>query len=270
MKNSTIALAPSSAKSPYYQEQGNEVSLFQYAFEHQLPVLIKGPTGCGKTRFVAHMAEKLNKPLYTVACHDDLTAADLVGRHLIGPNGTYWQDGPLTRAVREGGICYLDEIVEARKDTTVVLHPLADDRRILPLERTGEILEAAPGFMLVVSYNPGYQNLLKGMKPSTRQRFVALRFDYPAPEIERKILIEECNIDQHLAYKLIELATALRRLEQNDLDEVASTRLLIYAARMMSSGMPALEVCRCCLAEPLSDDPLTVEALMDVARIYFD
>lgn len=254
----------------FYQEQKNEVSLFEYAYQHQLPVLIKGPTGCGKTRFVQHMAEKLNKPLYTVACHDDLTAADLVGRHLIGPNGTYWQDGPLTRAVREGGICYLDEVVEARKDTTVVLHPLADDRRILPLERTGELLEAAPGFMLVVSYNPGYQNLLKGMKPSTRQRFVALRFDYPDPKVEQEILIKECNIDAHLAYKLIELAGALRRLEDNDLDEVASTRLLIYAARMMSSGMPALEVCRCCLAEPLTDDPITVEALMDVARIYFD
>jgi len=260
----------SEQKGLFYQEQKNEVSLFEYAYEHQLPVLIKGPTGCGKTRFVQHMADKLNKPLYTVACHDDLTAADLVGRHLIGPNGTYWQDGPLTRAVREGGICYLDEVVEARKDTTVVLHPLADDRRILPLERTGELLEAAPGFMLVVSYNPGYQNLLKGMKPSTRQRFVALRFDYPDPKVEQEILMKECNIDSHLAYKLIELAGALRRLEDNDLDEVASTRLLIYAARMMSSGMPALEVCRCCLAEPLTDDPITVEALMDVARIYFD
>jgi len=259
-----------SSNELFYQEQGNEVTLFNHAFEHQLPVLIKGPTGCGKTRFIAHMAKRLNKPLYTVACHDDLTAADLVGRHLIGPEGTYWQDGPLTRAVREGGICYLDEVVEARKDTTVVLHPLADDRRILPLERTGELLEAAPGFMLVVSYNPGYQNLLKGMKPSTRQRFVALRFDYPVPEIEQQILIKETGVDAHLAFKLVELASALRKLEQNDLDEVASTRLLIYAARMISSGMNALDVCRCCLAEPLSDDPQTVKALMDVAKIYFD
>ncbi len=257
-------------KAPFYQPQGNEISLFNHAFEHQLPVLIKGPTGCGKTRFVAHMAEKLNKPLYTVACHDDLTAADLVGRHLIGPEGTYWQDGPLTKAVREGGICYLDEVVEARKDTTVVLHPLADDRRVLPLERTGELLEAAPGFMLVVSYNPGYQNLLKGMKPSTRQRFVALRFDYPSPEVEQQILIKEAGADPHLAFKLVELAGALRLLEQNDLDEVASTRLLIYAARMIGSGVKELDVCRCCLAEPLSDDPQTVNALMDVAKIYFD
>ncbi len=254
----------------FYKEQGHEVSVFEYAYQHHLPLLIKGPTGCGKTRFIAHMAEKLNKPLYTVACHDDLTAADLVGRHLIGPNGTYWQDGPLTKAVREGGICYLDEVVEARKDTTVVLHPLADDRRVLPLERTGELIEASPDFMLVVSYNPGYQNLLKGMKPSTRQRFVALRFDYPEAKVEQDILIKEAKIDAHLAYKLVELGQALRKLEQSDLDEVASTRLLIYAAKMMSSGMNALDVCRSCLAEPLSDEPDTVNAIMDVARIYFD
>ncbi len=163
-------------------------------------MLIKGPTGCGKTRFIAHMAEKLNKPLYTVSCHDDLTAADLVGRHLIGPNGTYWQDGPLTKAVRNGGICYLDEVVEARKDTTVVLHPLADDRRVLPIERTGEVIEASPDFMLVVSYNPGYQNLLKGMKPSTRQRFVALRFNYPEAKLEQEILIKESGVSPHLAF----------------------------------------------------------------------
>ncbi|MFT5757952.1 MAG: nitric oxide reductase NorQ protein [Alteromonadaceae bacterium] len=268
--NAVTLQAANKLKEPlYYQEQANEVALFTYAFEHQLPVLIKGPTGCGKTRFIAHMAEKLNKPLYTVACHDDLTAADLVGRHLIGPNGTYWQDGPLTRAVREGGICYLDEVVEARKDTTVVLHPLADDRRILPLERTGELLEAAPGFMLVVSYNPGYQNLLKGMKPSTRQRFVALRFNYPNAAVEQEILIKETGVNEPLAVRLVELAHALRRLEHSDLDEAASTRLLIYAAQMMHSGMNALDVCRCCLAEPLSDDPDTVDAIMDVAKIYF-
>ncbi|MGB1199342.1 MAG: CbbQ/NirQ/NorQ/GpvN family protein [Thalassotalea sp.] len=258
------------ADALYYQQQDNEVALFEYAYGHQLPVLIKGPTGCGKTRFVAHMAEKLNKPLYTVACHDDLTAADLVGRHLVGPQGTYWQDGPLTKAVREGGICYLDEVVEARKDTTVVLHPLADDRRILPLERTGELIEAAPGFMLVVSYNPGYQNLFKGMKPSTRQRFVALRFGYPDPKIEQDIIIKETGVEPSIAFKLVELAQALRRLEENDLEEVASTRLLIYAAKMMSSGMNPIEVCRCCLAEPLSDDLQTVNSIMEVVKIYFD
>lgn len=268
MTSSTTSAIPINSDI-FYQPQDNEVQLFEYAYAHQLPLLIKGPTGCGKTRFVAHMAEKLGRPLYTVACHDDLTAADLVGRHLIGPNGTYWQDGPLTRAVREGGICYLDEIVEARKDTTVVLHPLADDRRLLPIERTGEELAAAEGFMLVVSYNPGYQNILKGMKASTRQRFVALRLNYPDPLLESQILMAESQIEQSLAVKLIELAGSLRRLD-SDLDEVVSTRLLIYAARMMSSGMSPLAVCRCCLAEPLSDDISTVEALMDVARLYFD
>lgn len=272
--NASVALAADNIeeKAPplYYQEQGNEVALFEYAYGNQLPVLIKGPTGCGKTRFVAHMAEKLNKTLYTVACHDDLTAADLVGRHLVGPEGTYWQDGPLTKAVREGGICYLDEVVEARKDTTVVLHPLADDRRILPLERTGELIEAKPGFMLVVSYNPGYQNLFKGMKPSTRQRFIALRFGYPAPKVEQDIIIKETGVDANTASKLVELAQALRRLEENDLDEVASTRLLIYAAKMMTSGMDPIEVCRCCLAEPLSDDLQTVNSIMEVVKIYFD
>ena len=272
--NASVAIAADNTKRSqeplYYQEQDNEVGLFEYAYNHHLPVLIKGPTGCGKTRFVAHMAEKLNKPLYTVACHDDLTAADLVGRHLVGPEGTYWQDGPLTKAVREGGICYLDEVVEARKDTTVVLHPLADDRRILPLERTGELIEAAPGFMLVVSYNPGYQNLFKGMKPSTRQRFVALRFGYPESQVEQDIIIKETGVEPSIAFKLVELAQALRRLEENDLDEVASTRLLIYAAKMMSSGMDPIEVCRCCLAEPLSDDLQTVNSIMEVAKIYFD
>lgn len=271
MTQSSVALAtPLVSPLPYYQAQGNEVALFEYAFNNQLPVLLKGPTGCGKTRFVEHMAKKLNKPLYTVACHDDLTAADLVGRHLIGADGTYWQDGPLARAVREGGICYLDEVVEARKDTTVVLHPLADDRRILPLERTGELLEAAPGFMLVVSYNPGYQNMFKGMKPSTRQRFVAMRFEYPQSELEQKIIIDESGADPHLAHKLVELAAAMRKLEQHDLEEAASTRLLVYAARMISSGMPPLQACRACLAEPLTDDIETVEALMEVANVYFE
>ena len=267
---SNAASASDLSAIPFYQPHDDEIDMFHFARINHLPLLLKGPTGCGKTRFVEHAAEQINRPLYTISCHDDLSAADLIGRHLIDSSGTYWQDGPMTKAVREGGICYLDEVVEARKDTTVVLHPLADDRRVLPLERTGELLEAAPGFMLVVSYNPGYQNLLKGMKPSTRQRFVALRFDYPTVEVEQQILINETGVDAHLAFKLVELAGALRKLEQNDLDEVASTRLLIYAARMISTGMNVLDVCRCCLAEPLSDDPQTVKALMDVAKIYFD
>ena len=200
--NSSARLEP----TPFYQPQGQEVALFEHAFQHQLPVLLKGPTGCGKTRFVRHMAARLQLPLYTVACHDDLTAADLVGRHLLQDGDTVWNDGPLTRAVREGGICYLDEVVEARKDTTVVLHPLSDDRRELPLERTGELLKAPANFMLVVSYNPGYQNVFKGMKPSTRQRFVAMRFQFPNPELERSIVLRETGVSEHLAQQLVELA----------------------------------------------------------------
>ncbi len=253
----------------FYQPIGNEIELFRAAADNGLPVLIKGPTGCGKTRFVRYMAEQMGRPVYTVACHDDLTAADLVGRHLIGPEGTYWQDGPLTRAVREGGICYLDEVVEARKDTTVVLHPLADDRRELPIERTGELLTAAPGFMLVVSYNPGYQSLLKGMKPSTRQRFVSLRFDYPAAEAEQAIVIEEAGCDRELAVQLVSLATALRNLKDHDLEEAASTRLLIHTALMIRAGLPPLDAVRAGMIEPLSDDEATVSALMEVGYAVF-
>ncbi len=254
-------------ETPYYQPQDNEVALFEHAWNKQLPLLIKGPTGCGKTRFIQHMAARLGRPLYTVACHDDLTAADLVGRHLIGDGETYWNDGPLTRAVREGAICYLDEIVEARKDTTVVMHPLTDDRRILPIERTGETLSAPPEFMLVVSYNPGYQNLLKGMKPSTRQRFISLRFDYPNAETERTIVQQESGADDALSSRLIKLATALRSLKGHDLEESASTRLLIYAATLIDGGFDPIEACRAAIVEPLTDEPKTVEALMEVVKM---
>lgn len=254
---------------PFYQAQGNEPALFEQAWRHGLPVLIKGPTGCGKTRFVQHMAQRLQLPLHTVACHDDLSAADLVGRHLIGAQGTWWQDGPLTRAVREGGICYLDEVVEARQDTVVVLHPLADDRRELFLERTGEVLKAPPSFMLVVSYNPGYQNLLKGMKPSTRQRFVAMRLGYPDAAQEERIVRREAGVDVALASQVVKLGQALRRLDQHDLEEVASTRLLIFTARLIGAGMDPRQACLACLAEPLSDDPVTVAALMDVVDVHF-
>ncbi|WP_430443772.1 MAG: CbbQ/NirQ/NorQ/GpvN family protein [Pseudomonas piscis] len=254
---------------PFYQAQGNEPALFEQAWRHGLPVLIKGPTGCGKTRFVQHMAQRLQLPLHTVACHDDLSAADLVGRHLIGAQGTWWQDGPLTRAVREGGICYLDEVVEARQDTVVVLHPLADDRRELFLERTGEVLKAPPSFMLVVSYNPGYQNLLKGMKPSTRQRFVAMRLGYPDAAQEERIVRREAGVDAALASQVVKLGHALRRLDQHDLEEVASTRLLIFTARLIGAGMDPRQACLACLAEPLSDDPVTVAALMDVVDVHF-
>lgn len=254
---------------PYYCPQANEVELFEKAYQQQLPVLIKGPTGCGKTRFIRHMAAKLKRPLYTVACHDDLTAADLVGRHLIGDNGTYWCDGPLARAVREGAICYLDEVVEARKDTTVVLHPLADDRRILPIDRTGEQLVAPPEFMLVVSYNPGYQDLLKGMKPSTRQRFIAMSFDYPSQQQEQAILVEETSISESLALQLVTLAKALRNLKDHDLEEGASTRLLIYAATLIVSGLSPVTACRAALVETLSDDPENIAALEEVVSVHF-
>lgn len=266
MKASLRTAAP---EAPFYEAQANEVAMFEYAYRHRLPLLIKGPTGCGKTRFVSHMAARLGRPLFTVACHDDLTAADLVGRHLIGDGQTYWSDGPLTRAVREGGICYLDEVVEARKDTTVVLHPLSDDRRILPIERTGEILQAPPEFMLVVSFNPGYQNLLKSMKPSTRQRFVALRFRFPAPALEQRILIGETGIDERLAQRLVSLANALRNLKDHDIEEAASTRLLVYAATLIRGGADPVEACLSALVEPLTDDEETAQALMEVVYATF-
>ncbi len=254
---------------PWYQAQLDEVELFEHAWKRQLPLLLKGPTGCGKTRFIEHMAAKLDRPLYTVACHDDLTAADLVGRHLIGDGETYWNDGPLTRAVREGAICYLDEVVEARKDTTVVLHPLSDDRRILPIERTGEQLKAPPEFMLVVSYNPGYQNLLKGMKPSTRQRFVSMQFNYPDKELEKTIVQKESGIDDEMATQLVQLANSLRILKDHDLEESASTRLLVYAGILIKDGFDPVRACRAAIVEPLSDEPETIDALMELVDASF-
>jgi nitric oxide reductase NorQ protein len=254
---------------PFYQPVGNECALFEYAYRNRLPLLIKGPTGCGKTRFVAHMAARLARPLITVSCHDDLTAADLVGRHLIGDGQTVWSDGPLTRAVRQGGICYLDEVVEARKDTTVVLHPLTDDRRILPIERTGEELRAPDEFMLVVSYNPGYQNLLKSLKPSTRQRFVAISFGFPAAELERRIVIAETGASTLLATQLVTLANHFRQLKDHDLEEAASTRLLVYAAGLISAGCDPVVACEAALVEPLTDDADTAQALLEVIKATF-
>lgn len=251
--------------APFYAEQANEVALFEHAWKQRLPLLIKGPTGCGKTRFVEHMAARLRRPLVTVSCHDDLAAADLVGRHLIGPEGTVWADGPLARAVRSGAICYLDEVVEARKDTTVVLHPLADDRRVLPIERTGELLAAPPEFMLVISYNPGYQSILKSLKPSTRQRFVALNFGYPEAAVEQTVLQAEAGASPALAATLVRLGTALRRLTEHDLEETASTRLLVMAARLAVSGVPLHAACRAAIVDALTDDADTAAALGEVA-----
>ncbi len=257
----------SKAPLPFYQPQAHECELFEAAFRRRLPVLLKGPTGCGKTRFVTHMATRLNLNLDTIACHDDLTAADLTGRYLIKNNETVWTDGPLTRAVRRGGVCYLDEVVEARKDVTVVLHPLTDDRRILPLDRTGEILHAPNDFMLVISYNPGYQSVLKTLKPSTRQRFVAISFDYPKPEVEAAIVSRESGLDVDACRTLVRLAGRLRALKGQDLEEGASTRLLVACANLMADGMKRDLAIEAAMIEPLSDDPDVKTGLLDLVKV---
>jgi nitric oxide reductase NorQ protein len=261
-----VLMPTHAAPAPYYAAQGGECALFERAWRQRLPLLIKGPTGCGKTRFVEHMAHRLGRPLVTVSCHDDLAAADLVGRHLIAGGQTVWHDGPMARAVREGAILYLDEVVEARKDTTVVLHPLADDRRVLPIERTGELLAAPPEFMLVISYNPGYQNLLKSLKPSTRQRFVALTLGYPGPALERAIVRTEGGVGEAVAARLVQLADALRRLTEHDLEETASTRLLVMAARLVAAGDTPRAACRAAIVDALTDDTDTAAALDEVVR----
>ena len=253
----------------YYLSQSNEIELFEAAEAMNLPILIKGPTGCGKTRFIEYMGEKLGREVYTVVCHDDLSAADLIGRHLINEHGTYWQDGPLTKAVRNGGICYLDEIIEARKDTTVVLHYLADYRRVLPIDRTGEVIEAHPDFMLVVSYNPGYQNVLKGMKPSTKQRFIALSFDYPKPEVEKEIVIKESGVESEVAQKLVTIASEIRNLSENDIQEAVSTRLLVYAAKLITRGFNPYDACMHSIVESLSDEEEVLDALEKLISLHF-
>lgn len=249
---------------PFYRPSGNECALFEAAYREGLPLLIKGPTGCGKTRFVMHMAARLGRPLHTVSCHDDLTAADLTGRYLLQGGETRWVDGPLTRAVREGGICYLDEVVEARKDVTVVLHPLTDDRRVLPLERTGELLQAPQSFMLVASYNPGYQNILKSLKPSTRQRFVSISFDFPPPEVEAQIIATESGLPESQCVSLAALAQRLRALKDVDLEEVVSTRLLIYCAKLLKNGIDPYQAAEAALVEPLCDDPDVRQGLLEL------
>ena len=256
-------------EAPWYEASGDEVMLFEQCHARQLAVMLKGPTGCGKTRFVEHMAWRLDRPLVTISCHDDMTASDLIGRFLIGNQGTRWVDGPLTRAVREGAICYLDEVVEARQDTIVVLHPLTDHRRILPLDKTGETLEAAAGFQLVVSYNPGYQRMLKDLKPSTRQRFVALDFDFPAPERETRIVMRESGADHAIATALVSLCQRLRALHDRGLAEVPSTRLLIATARLIASGIPVRTACNAALISPLSDDATLVGAMHDLVDMTF-
>jgi nitric oxide reductase NorQ protein len=253
---------------PYYVASGNEEQVFTAAARQGLSILLKGPTGCGKTRLVEAMAHDLGRPLITVACHDDLTTADLVGRFLLRGSETEWVDGPLTRAVRSGAICYLDEIVEARQDTTVVLHPLADHRRQLPIERLGITVDAAPGFCLVVSYNPGYQSVLKDLKDSTRQRMVAIELGFAPLEVEEKILATEAGVDADHAAALVRLGNAVRRIDSPGLREVASTRVLIAAGRLVTEGLPLVPAARAAIAGPLSDDPLVAAELAELIDAY--
>jgi nitric oxide reductase NorQ protein len=239
---------------PYYEPLANEVALYESAYDARLPIMIKGPTGCGKSRFIEYMAWKLKKPLITVACNEDMTASDLVGRYLLDANGTRWLDGPLTTAARIGAICYLDEIVEARQDTTVVIHPLTDHRRQLPLDKKGELINAHPDFQLVISYNPGYQSLMKDLKQSTKQRFTAMDFDYPDAKVEASIVEKETGIDADTAAKLVKIGHTARNLKGHGLDEGISTRLLTYAATLINKGVTPVDACRMALVRPITDD----------------
>ena len=263
------ALRHPGAHEPYYVPLGNEREVFAMCHARTLPVMLKGPTGSGKSRFVEHMAWRLGRPLVTVACHDDLSASDLTGRYLIQGGETVWVDGPLTVAARAGAICYLDEVVEARQDTIVVVHPLTDDRRILPIERTGELVQAAPGFQLVVSYNPGYQHAIKDLKPSTRQRFVTLEFDHPPAEVEAEIIAHEGGVAKKTAAALVELAHRVRRLRDQGLAEGPGTRLMVSAARLIASGIAAREACGVAIVGALTDDPELKEAMVDLVAGMF-
>jgi nitric oxide reductase NorQ protein len=263
--NSQPAIVGSVAEAPYYKAVGEEMEVFRAAARRGLPVLLKGPTGCGKTRFVEAMAHELGRDLITVAGHEDMTSADLVGRFLLKGGETVWVDGPLTRAVREGAICYLDEVVEARQDTTVVIHPLADHRRELPVDRLATTLKAAPGFQLVISYNPGYQSVLKNIKESTRQRFVAIALDFPPAEIETEVVAYEAGIDFENARALVKLGDAIRNLAGSPLREVASTRMLILAGGLVAEGLSLRSAVQSAVVEVLSDDPDVVRALGELA-----
>lgn len=256
-------------QEPYYEPTGDEVEIFEAAYRHKLPLLLKGPTGCGKTRFMEYMAWRLKRPLITVSCHDDLTASDLVGRYLVRGGETIWIDGPLARAVRVGAICYLDEIVEARKDTMVVIHPLGDDRRVLPIEKLGVQLPAPDAFCLAVSYNPGYQSVLKDLKQSTRQRFVALDFDYPSPDLEARIVAKESGIPRETADKLVKFAHMTRNLKGSGLDEGASTRLLVHAGKLIAAGIPPVNACRSAIARAVSDDAEILAAVQELSSSVF-
>jgi len=257
-------------KEPYYEKVGKEVERYEAAYSARMPVMIKGPTGCGKSRFIEYMAWKLQKPLITVACNEDMTASDLVGRFLLDASGTKWQDGPLTTAARIGAICYLDEIVEARQDTTVVIHPLTDHRRQLPLEKKGELVDAHPDFQIVISYNPGYQSMMKDLKQSTKQRFGAMTFDYPPSEVEIEIVAHETGVDKATADKLVQIAHRSRNLKGHGLDEGMSTRLLIYAAQLIAKGISPLDACQMALIEPLTDDVDMKDTLEAAVGTFFN
>ena len=256
--------------APYYEPQSNEIAVFEAAYKRRLPVMLKGPTGCGKTRFLEHMAFVLNRPLVTVSCHEDLTSSDLVGRFLLEGAETVWQDGPLTRAVKAGAICYLDEIVEARTDSTVVIHSLTDHRRKLTIEKKGQEIDAHEDFMLVISYNPGYQTVLKDLKPSIKQRFIGLNFDFPTEEIERKILLSEVpGLSNVNAQQLVAAGRKARLLKDHGLEEATSTRALVYAASMMGAGLDAVASCQVAMVNPITDDPELAEALMEIVNAHF-
>ena len=254
---------------PYYAAVGDEIALYEAAYDARMPVMLKGPTGCGKSRFVEYMAWKLGKPLITVACNEDMTASDLVGRFLLDKEGTKWQDGPLTTAARLGAICYLDEVVEARQDTTVVIHPLTDHRRTLPLDKKGELIEAHPDFQLVISYNPGYQSLMKDLKESTKQRFGGLNFDYPAEDTETDIVARESGVDKDAAHKLVQIAHRARNLKGHGLDEGISTRLLVYSGQLIAKGVDPIAACSMTMVTPLTDDPDMRDTLDAAVQTFF-
>ncbi|MHB1051715.1 MAG: CbbQ/NirQ/NorQ domain-containing protein [Thiobacillus sp.] len=254
---------------PYYRAVSDEVEMYEAAYSVRMPMMLKGPTGCGKTRFVEYMAWKLQKPLITVACNEDMTASDLVGRFLLDANGTRWQDGPLALAARHGAICYLDEVVEARQDTTVVIHPLTDARRVLPLEKKGELIHAHPDFQVVISYNPGYQSLMKDLKQSTKQRFGGLDFNYPEHEVEAEIVAHESGVTIDVAKNLVHIAERARNLKGHGLDEGLSTRMLIYAGSLINKGVAPLAACRVALVRPITDDPDMRDALDSAVTTYF-
>jgi nitric oxide reductase NorQ protein len=255
-------------EEPYYRPVLDEVELYEAAYSARMPMMLKGPTGCGKSRFIEYIAYKLKRPLVTVACNEDMTASDLIGRFLLDPSGTRWQDGPLTVAARIGAICYLDEVVEARQDTTVVIHPLTDHRRTLPLDKKGELVHAHPDFQLVISYNPGYQNLMKDLKQSTKQRFGALDFQYPETEVESEIVVHETGVNEKTAEKLVQIAHRARNLKGHGLDEGISTRLLVYAGQLIAKGIEPKAACRMTLVRPITDDPDMRETLDDAIGTY--